>query len=108
MEPSADGSGNMDAWNVVFGNSEPQHEVADSINQSNETYPSCSMNVDQVALRGLDNAEVKPQVAGRLQDSIASTIEKSFMIAGAMLLATDAVALQKVSTLNELIDVLIS
>lgn len=61
------------------------------------------MNVDQVALPNIANAVVERQIADRLNDSIATAVEKTFV--DAFQLAAESVASQKKSTLNVLIDV---
>lgn len=101
IEVSRVDAASMDAWTVAIEEAGPQHQAADSRNQSETIGPSRVMNADQVALRDLVNAKVECRTAGHLHDSTSTAVEESFI--DAIRRATGSAALKKKSNLIGLI-----
>lgn len=106
VEPSADNAATMDARKAAFKVPESQHQAAGSVKQPDNIDSSRSLNGEHATPLELFNEEVEHQLAGHLQDSIATAVRETFM--GAKQLTPDAKVSPKKSTLNGLIDVSIT
>lgn len=77
------------------------HQVAVSVNHPETISPRHVMDIDQTAHRDIVSAQVEPQVARSLNDSIATGVEKKLV--NTIQLATYSVNSQKSRALMDLL-----